>query len=114
MFWKSKNSKISSLIARIIQTTGDFIAYFYFHILTFPFLASFLISDNKILLYQRNIKEISKKYQRNIKEISKKYQRNIKEISKKQIFIHRSKLFLHFERIKIPGISRLRQLRVVL
>jgi hypothetical protein len=76
MFWKSKNSKISSLIARIIQTTGDSFAYFYFHILTFPFLTNFLISDNKILLYQRNIKEISKKYQRNIKEISKKYQRN--------------------------------------
>ncbi|MDX9791572.1 MAG: hypothetical protein RBT61_12135, partial [Candidatus Kapabacteria bacterium] len=42
---------------RLYQTTGDSFAYFYFHILTFPFLASFLISDNKILLYQRNIKE---------------------------------------------------------
>ncbi|MFA5605169.1 MAG: hypothetical protein WC970_04830, partial [Dehalococcoidales bacterium] len=55
------------------------------------FLTSFLISDNKILLYQRNIKEISKKYQRNIKEISKKYQRNIKEtnfyLQKQIIFI---------------------------
>jgi hypothetical protein len=76
MFWKSKNSKFNSLIARLYQTTGDCFAYFYFHILTFSFLAYFLISDNKILLYQRNIKEISKKYQRNIKEISKKYQRN--------------------------------------
>jgi hypothetical protein len=65
MFWKSQNSKFNSLIARIIQTTGDFIAYYYFHILTFPFLTNFLISDNNILLYQRNIKEISKKYQRN-------------------------------------------------
>jgi ribosomal protein S18 len=83
MFWKSKNSKFKTLIARLIQTTGDCFAYFYFHILTFPFLTNFLISDNKILLYQRNIKGISKKYQRNIKEISKEYQRNIKEISKK-------------------------------
>jgi len=65
MFWKSKNSKFNSLIARYIQTTGDFFAYFYFQILTFPFLTYFPISDNYILLYQRNIKEISKKYQRN-------------------------------------------------
>jgi hypothetical protein len=76
MFWKSKNSKFKNLIARLIQTTGDFFAYFYFHVLTLPLLSSFPISDNNILLYQRNIKEISKKYQRNIKEISKKYQRN--------------------------------------
>ena len=48
MFWKSKNSKFNSLIARIIQTIGDCFAYFYFHILTFPFLAYFLISDNNI------------------------------------------------------------------
>jgi hypothetical protein len=92
MIWKSKNSKSKTLIARLYQTTGDSFAYFYFHILTFPFLASFLISDNKILLYQRNIKEISKK----------------------QNFIYKINLFLHFERIKIQGISRLRQLRVVL
>src|SRR5690606_13217357 len=76
MFWKSKDSKSKTLIARLYQTTGDSFAYFYFHILTFPFLTNFLISDNNILIYQRNIKEISKKYQRNIKEISKKYQRN--------------------------------------
>jgi len=83
MFWKSKNSKSKTLIARLYQTTGDYCAYLYFHILTFPLLSSFPLSENNILLYQRNIKEISKKYQRNIKEISKKYQRNIKEISKK-------------------------------
>ena len=77
MFWKSQNSKFNSLIARIIQTTGDFIAYFYFQILTFPFLTYFPISDNYILLYQRNIKEISKKYQRNIKETNFYLQKQI-------------------------------------
>jgi hypothetical protein len=65
MIWKSKNSKFNSLIARLIQTTGDYCAYLYFHILTFPLLSSFPLSENNILLYQRNIKEISKKYQRN-------------------------------------------------
>jgi hypothetical protein len=99
MFWKSINSNFKILIARLIQTTGDYFAYFYFHILTFPFLTYFPISKYNILLYQRNIKEISKKYQR-----------NIKEISKKQILIYRSKLFLHFNKIKISGICSLRQL----
>jgi hypothetical protein len=65
MFWISKNSKSKTLIARLYQTTGDCFAYFYIHILTFPFLVPFPLSDNIILLYQRNIKEISKKYQRN-------------------------------------------------
>ena len=79
MYKSIRNIGITSRIARLIQTIGDYFAYFYFQILTFPFLAYFLNSENYILLYQRNIEET--------------------------IFIYRSKLFLHFERIKIPGIT---------
>jgi len=77
------------------------------------FLESFYLSfppnNNSSDIVYPNIKEISKKYQRNIKEISKKYQRNIKEI---QLFYIKSKLFLHHNKFKIPGIASLRQLRL--
>jgi hypothetical protein len=84
MFWISKNSKSKTLITRLYQTTGDCFACIYIHLLKFPFLASFTISDSNILI-------ISKKYQRNIKEISKKYQRNIKETN---IYLQKQIIFI--------------------
>jgi hypothetical protein len=85
MYKSIRNIGITSSIVRYYQTIGDFLACLYLNFLSLPYLFTPPLLDNIILLYQRNIKEISKKYQRNIKEISKKYQRNIKEISKKTI-----------------------------
>ncbi len=84
MHWKSDYSENNTLIARFVQTILEF--------LYLPILSNYSLSFNIINF---------------LKENSKKTQR-------KQIFIYRSKLFLHFEKINIPGIERLRQWRLIL